>query len=569
MSAAKPLTTFLIAVFLLPVAGAAQTSGFPKLSGPYLGQKPPGLAPEVFAPGVVSKEGHQAKLFFTPDGSEAVYDERDPASNTSHFVWMRSIRGVWAKPVIIPFSTAYINNEPCLSPDGKKLVFVSNRPSLPRGEAGSTPDLWMSERTEDGWGEPFKLGPAINTPDIEVQPYLSSDGKLYFMRQNGGGRQLLCASFLDGESPEPISLGGDVLPDQVSGPCVSPDNRVLVLHSRMEGGFGSWDLYASFRDPSGNWGKPINLGKTINTEGSEGNATFSPDGRFLFFTRDGDIFWVSSKCLDALKPSDLSRLTGPYLGQKPPGLTPKVFAPGIISTADAREFSGAFTPDGKEYYFFRFADGAGMMMTRQTPDGWTEPRTAPFNTENIDNEPHVTPDGRRMFFCSNRPYPGSGEARRMTQVWVMRREGNGWGEPKHLGMGMMPTTSDKGRVFIGPGVFELVDDKLVEVGMLDYDPTVPQDERLPKEHTCMAPDESFHVFDFKENLYVSFRTGDGAWGRPIDLSARLNLPEGEMLPTLSPDQAYLFFCNRGDIYWVSAGIIEELRPKEARKGASR
>lgn len=267
--------------------------------------------------------------------------------------------------------------------------------------------------------------------------------------------------------------------------------------------------------------------------------------------------------------SGLPKLSGPYLGQKPPGLTPEVFAPGIISTVDFREFSGAFTPDGKAYYFFRFADGAGMMMTQLTSDGWTAPRQAPFNTEYIDNEPHITADGRRLFFCSNRPYPGSGEGRRMTQVWVMSRDGGEWGEPKHLGMGMMPSTSDKGRIFIGPAVFELVDDKLLEAGKLDYDPTVPEDGRLPKEHTCMAPDESFHVFDFKENLYVSFRTEKGTWSGPIDLSQRLNLPGGDMLPSLSPDRRFLFFCNGGDIYWVSAEIIEELRPKKVAEGASK
>ena len=273
-----------------------------RLTGPYLGQKPPGTTPEIFAPGIVSKEGHQAKLFFTPDGSEAVYDERDPVSNTNRFIWMRSTRGVWAKPIVIPFSTEYINNEPCLSPDGKKLVFVSNRPSVPGGEAGTTPDLWMSERTEDGWGEPLKLGPAVNTPDIEVQPCVGSDGKLYFMRQGGGGRQLLRASFPDVRFVEPISVGAGFSPDQFSGPCVSPDGRVMILHSRMEGGLGSWDLYASFKDASGDWGELVNLGEPVNTPGSEGNATFSPDGRFLFFTRDGDIFWVSAKIMDELRP---------------------------------------------------------------------------------------------------------------------------------------------------------------------------------------------------------------------------------------------------------------------------
>ncbi len=132
---------------------------------------------------------------------------------------------------------------------------------------------------------------------------------------------------------------------------------------------------------------------------------------------------------------EFPKLSGPYLGQKPPGLTPEIFAPGIVSTESAREFSGTFSPDGKEYYFFRFADGAGMMVTRLIGDRWSEPRPASFNSKYIDNEPHITPDGKRMFFCSNRPFPGSGGQRIMTQVWVMERDGDTWGAPKHLGMG--------------------------------------------------------------------------------------------------------------------------------------
>lgn len=256
---------------------------------------------------------------------------------------------------------------------------------------------------------------------------------------------------------------------------------------------------------------------------------------------------------------DFPVLKGPYLGQKPPGMTPEIFAPGIISSVNDREFSGTFSPDGKEYYFFRFADGAGMMVTKLVGDRWSAPQPAPFNSKYIDNEPHITPDGKHLFFCSNRPFPGSGDQRVMTQVWVMEREGESWGTPKHLRMGMFATSSMEGRIYIGSTVYRLKDEKLVEVENLQYDPTVPMNERLTRQHTCISPDESFLVFDFEENLYISFRTKDGTWGRPIDLSQRLNLPEGEMLATLSPDNKYLFFYNRGDIYWVSAKIIQELK----------
>ena len=43
-------------------------------------------------------------------------------------------------------------------------------------------------------------------------------------------------------------------------------------------------------------------------------------------------------------------LESPYLGQKPPGLTPARFAPGLVST-EHWEYGGTFTPDMHEYYF--------------------------------------------------------------------------------------------------------------------------------------------------------------------------------------------------------------------------
>ena len=44
-------------------------------------------------------------------------------------------------------------------------------------------------------------------------------------------------------------------------------------------------------------------------------------------------------------------LRGPYLGQKPPGMTPEVFAPGIISTREKYELNSIFSPKGDEFYY--------------------------------------------------------------------------------------------------------------------------------------------------------------------------------------------------------------------------
>jgi hypothetical protein len=283
-----------------------QQRAFPFLKGAYLGQKPPGTTPEIFAPGIVSKEGDQDRLFVSPDGSEIIYWEREPVNGRMCIISIRSAGGVWSEPEVLPFSEEYINMEPCLSPDGKKLFFVSNRPRTGRGEGEKLPDLWMVEKAAGEWSEPRNLGDPVNRLDIVVQPFYAVDHNLYFCGQaaDGSSRGIYVSQFSRSGFSEPEKLDDNIFGGQVSGPCVSPNGRTLVVHARKDGGFGSWDLYASFRDAAGSWGGLVNLGNAFNTEAGEAGASFSPDGEYLFFSRAGDIYWVSTKIIDDLRPRE-------------------------------------------------------------------------------------------------------------------------------------------------------------------------------------------------------------------------------------------------------------------------
>jgi hypothetical protein len=155
----------------------AQQDKFPKLTGPYLGQKPPGMTPEIFAPGIISKDGVQSKLLVVPDGKEIIFKNmimtgNSPSDRKSSFVSIKMIDGVWGLPSEIPFSTQYVNDEPALSPDGKKLFFVSNRPKQGEAELQKMPDIWMVCRTDSTWNNPINIGAPINTDGVEVQPSL-------------------------------------------------------------------------------------------------------------------------------------------------------------------------------------------------------------------------------------------------------------------------------------------------------------------------------------------------------------------------------------------------------------
>jgi hypothetical protein len=123
-------------------------------------------------------------------------------------------------------------------------------------------------------------------------------------------------------------------------------------------------------------------------------------------------------------------LAGPYLGQRLPGITPEVFAPGIIST-EKHEFSSCFSPDGKEFYFTRMNPEERqnyIMCTRLLDGSWTEPAIATFAGA-FTFEPFVTPDNRRIYFQTGKVVEGQ----LLMYTMFAERTDSGWSEAKDPG----------------------------------------------------------------------------------------------------------------------------------------
>ena len=115
---------------------------------------------------------------------------------------------------------------------------------------------------------------------------------------------------------------------------------------------------------------------------------------------------------------DFSVLKGPYLGQKPPGLKPEVFAQGIISTGDYIEMGCTCTSDGKEIYFSRsetsdIQSNFAIWMALQEDGQWGKPELAPFSGVYRDFSPFVTPDGKYLLFYRMSLKRSRGSARYM------------------------------------------------------------------------------------------------------------------------------------------------------------
>jgi hypothetical protein len=127
---------------------------------------------------------------------------------------------------------------------------------------------------------------------------------------------------------------------------------------------------------------------------------------------------------------DFPKLTGPYLGQKPPGMLPVHFGAGIIDN-DERVFAITFSPDGKECFYTKSFVTNTIMTTKEINGRWTKPAIADFSGKAFDFEPHITPDGKYMIFGSMRTLPSMDKNDELHQ-WISEKTGDEWSKPKPI-----------------------------------------------------------------------------------------------------------------------------------------
>jgi Tol biopolymer transport system component len=297
-----------IAVSILSIAFCrSDRVVLPVLKGPYLGQQTPGMKPEVFAPGIVSRGPGTRDLVMTPDGKEIYFSAVLGNYAISTIMVTKEIDGVWTAPEVMSCmqDPGHQNLEPCLSPDGKRFYFVSERPDPTANEAAGDPDIWVMDRVGGEWSEPRNLGGPVNTDGQEYFPSVTRDGTLYFSRQAKGSPSVaVCRSrFVDGKFEEPEKVPLPIGPgENCYNTFVAPDESYMIapIEGRKDASGGT-DYYVFFRDRSGAWSEPANMGDAINrAEDSTFSASVSPDGRYLFF--------VSRRFLDKADwPAKLSR----------------------------------------------------------------------------------------------------------------------------------------------------------------------------------------------------------------------------------------------------------------------
>ena len=304
------VTSFIL---ISPLSAQETEKKFETLKGPYLGQDPPGLVPQIFAPGIISTDGSEGCAVFFRKGTVLIFKQSFSAENQRNIFITELENGIWKRPKPAPFDSRYSDGDFTIGTDEKTLYISSRRPVVEGGNPLNESNIWITERIEGKWSEPRLLDSAVNTEYHESYPSVAGDGTLYFFgrRPGGFGKSDIYRSRLkDGAYSETENVGPVINTSEHEwDPYIAPDESFLVFCSTKPGGYGGDDLYVAFHREDGTWTDPVNMGADFNSSASENRPFITPDGQFLFFTStksgNRDVYWADAKIINELRPEKL------------------------------------------------------------------------------------------------------------------------------------------------------------------------------------------------------------------------------------------------------------------------
>ena len=269
---------------------------------------------------------------------------------------------------------------------------------------------------------------------------------------------------------------------------------------------------------------------------------------------------------------------GDYLGLPTPGLLPEIFAPDYISGKGRLHCFLSFSNNLKEIYWMTIPPKIMMM---KTIDGiWSNPEPASFSTGPRDQTPFVALNDT-IYFSSNRE-GGQGSL----DIWYTTKIDGNYTVPINIGDKIntgnsqsAPTISENKTMFFSGSVqgkrynvgiyYSIYKNGEYQAPVFLPEPINIMDKNILDYTPFIAPDESYLLFcSNRQNpeierchIYISFKNKNGEWGKPIDLSLKMNFTTSSKFPYVSPDGKFLFFSSGQNMYWVDAKIMDTVCKK--------
>ena len=261
-----------------------------------------------------------------------------------------------------------------------------------------------------------------------------------------------------------------------------------------------------------------------------------------------------------------------YFGQTPPGNTPQVFAPGIISLPGRTEYGVSISPAGDEMLFAigNWPNKRTMIM-KYMNNHWTGPDTVSFSVNRSAEEAIYSPGGQRVYYYAyNPPNPVGG-----SDLCYSLKNGSVWSDPVNLGT-PLNTTQDEyhpcvvadSSVYFENAAGKICYSKFQNGAYLPRIllPSIFNDPNMAWGNPYVAPDESYFIFNSSRpggyggtDLYISYKKVDGTWTNPKNLGNIINTSTNECGSEITDDNLYLTYVSKNDIYWVGSGFIDSLK----------
>ncbi len=451
MKSIMKTTKVLIVIWMITLKAVCAQEDTPI---PYFGQKPPGLIPEIFAQGIISLDQYsEASITFSPDMKELFFARRK--SGESHNLYtMKWTDGQWSNAALAPFSTnkEYLDFHPRFSPRGDRLYFGSTRPlgdesdstEMQRWRSKATLEklhLWYVERSHVGWGQPIPLIEKPFEGRFIMCATPSGNGNLYFTSKEQDDKladEGIYVAKKEGGEYNKFEKLSDMINGHgkwIAHPFVAPDESYVIYDAERSTGEDNGDLYVSFHK-NGRWSESYSLGPEINTGLSQGAATVSPDGKFLFFrsAQEGketsSLFWVSTAVIDRLRPAEFRLQEVTYeiaYASKASGdgevyLTDKEGKSRVkITDRPGNDGYAAWSPDGTCIAVYAYHDGRKTWSIHTMNSDGSNRQRLTHAKNKWDSAPAWSPDGQKIVF--GRAYSDEEGVWRQ-EIWIMNADGS-------------------------------------------------------------------------------------------------------------------------------------------------
>lgn len=508
--------------------------------------------PDVFLPEMVSlNPSKESTSMYAVDHNEFYFSRVDQEINHGlPSIWRTSfLEGQWQDPELFIYSEDAKNFNPFMTPDEKYLLFYRMYSAETEENRNGT---YYIERTAEGWAEPVFLIDEYCVTTVDFHTFYASPIRGDYKND------IIQFEYNNGEIVNLKPLSGSINTSSLeTHPTISPDGSFIIFDSNRPESMDRGDMYISFKLSNNTWSEGVNLGELVN-QGLSGNPSISTDGTTLFYSLDGDIYFIHLKEISTMS------LTSTYFNQELPGNLPIIFAKDTVSKTDFLQYPVSFSKDGLLMFYGQMDSNRNreLLYSENIAGTWSEPEQIKF-TNSDEMEPIISPDGNRIYFASS--YETNNQ--KPSDLYYVTYDDGLFSDPVKL-----PETinSNQTEYFIsqslngnlyftreGIGIFksEFVDGNYQEAYQLEFDSSY-----YYISHPFISKDESFILFDARHrdnigsaDLFISFNSEMG-FGKPINLGDKINSEIWDAMASLSPDEDYLFFVreegSQRDVYWV-------------------